>query len=35
VVVDRDAGDIIGISVYDHIIVGRTGAQSLRSLGVL
>ncbi|SUS07679.1 conserved hypothetical protein [Candidatus Defluviicoccus seviourii] len=31
----KEAGDIIGISVYDHIIVGRTGAQSLRSLGVL
>ena len=31
----KDAAEIIGISVYDHIIVGRTGARSLRSLGVL
>jgi DNA repair protein RadC len=31
----KEAAEIIGISVYDHIIVGRSGAQSLRSLGVL
>ncbi|MFZ1413116.1 MAG: DNA repair protein RadC [Defluviicoccus sp.] len=31
----KEAAEIIGISVYDHIIVGRTGAQSLRTLGLL
>lgn len=31
----KDAAEVIGITLYDHIIVGRSGAQSLRALGVL
>ncbi len=30
-----DAAKKLGITVHDHIIVGRTGHKSLRSMGIL
>lgn len=31
----RDAAAVLGITLHDHVIVGRTGCQSLKALGVL
>lgn len=31
----KEAGEIIGISLLDHVIVSKTGIQSMRSLGYI
>ena len=31
----KGAGEIIGISLLDHVIVSKTGIQSMRSLGYI
>ena len=31
----RDAADKLGIALHDHIIIGKSGHASLKSLGLL
>jgi DNA repair protein RadC len=31
----RQAADALGITLHDHVVVGRTGTASMRALGLL
>ncbi len=31
----RDAGSAVGVALHDHLIVGRDGCVSLKSMGLI
>jgi DNA repair protein RadC len=31
----RDAAEVLGLSLHDHVIIGKAGANSLKALGLI